>query len=114
MIVGTTNLDYAELKRFAGRPHELVAYVDSLVPIWARHVTEIVMNQRYFVAIHLRNVLTIPYKQRRELVDELIKDVSITGLMTGFTSIEDIVKSCANEEFIKMIEVKYREEKKKE
>lgn len=112
MIVGRTNLNYVELKRFVGKPQELVAYTENLVPVWARHVSAIVDNQRYYVAIHLRNVLTIPYKQRKELVDALIKGITITGVMSSFTSITEIVDACDKSMFIKMVEVKYNEEKK--
>lgn len=111
MIVGRTNLNYAELKRFVGKPHELVAYTENLVPAWARHINEIVANQRYYVAIHLRNVLSIPYKQRKELVEALIEGVSITGVMSSFTSITELVDACDKSMLIKMIEVKINEEK---
>lgn len=104
MLVGTTTLDYKELKRFQDTPEELVYYVDSLVPIWARHIKGVVHNQRYFVAVHLRNVLSIPYKTRMAMVDVLIRDVTLTGIMSGFTSIMDIVESCDKDSLIHMIE----------
>lgn len=104
MIVGTTVLDYKELKMFTSRPQELVYYVDNLVPIWARHIKGIVHNQRYYVAVHLRNVLSIPYKTRMSMIDALVKDVTLTGIMSGFTSITDIVDSCDTESLMHMIE----------
>lgn len=104
MIVGTTSLDYKELKMFVDKPEELVCYVDNLVPMWAKHIKGIVYNQRYYVAVHLRNVLTIPYKSRMAMVDALIKDVTLTGIMSDFTSIIDIVESCNKESLLHMIE----------
>lgn len=106
MVVGTTKLNFAELKRFVGKPQELVVYTTTLVPIWARHIDAIVMNQRYYVAIYLRNVLSIPYKERQELVNALIKDIRINGIISSFTPITDIVKDCDKKMLVKMLEVK--------
>lgn len=110
MIVGTTKLNYSELKRFVGRPAELVTYVESLVPSWARNVPYITQNQRYFVAIHLRNVLTIPYKPRMELVNALVDKIALAGIMTDFTPITEIVDSCDTATLAKLVEVKLRVE----
>lgn len=106
MIVGTTKLDYKSLKRFVGRPEELLVYTDNLVPKWARHIESIVLNQRYYVAIHLRNVLSIPYKQRMQLVEHLLSSVTLQGVTSEFVAITEIVDSCDKEALIKMLEVK--------
>lgn len=106
MLVGTTNINYKELKTFANNPQDLVYYVDNLVPIWARHIKGITDNQRYFVAIHLRDVLSLPYKTRMSMVDVLVKDITLTGVMSGFTSITDIVDACDKDSLIHMIERK--------
>ena len=106
MIVGTTNIDYSILKSFVGKPEDLVAYVESLVPTWARHIPAIVYNQRFYIAIHLRKVLTIPYKPRMELVNALVKDINIQGVMSNFTAITDIISVCDKTALVEMLKMR--------
>ena len=82
MLVGSTNIDYRTLKSFAGKPEELVTYVENMVPVWARHIKCLSHNQRFYVAIHLRSVLTLPYKTRMELVDKFNKNDTNCFLIT--------------------------------
>ena len=103
MIVGTTVLNYNELRVYAKRPNELVTYVDNLVPVWARHISPIVYNQRYYVAIHVRNMLSLPYKVRMEAANILTKGISVKGIISGFTSITDILDSCNKEDMLKVL-----------
>lgn len=109
MIVGTTKVDYAVLKSFVGKPRELVVYTESLVPSWARHIDCIVNNQRFYIAIHLRKVLTIPYKQRMELVNALIENINIRGVMSSFTSIYDILDMCNKDDLVSMLKMRLLE-----
>ncbi len=104
MIVGTTKLDYERLKQFEGNPDELIEYVDMLVPSWALHIKGIASNQRFYVAIHLRKLLTIPYKPRMELVNALVSGIRIAGVITQFTPITDIVDICDKQLLVKMLE----------
>lgn len=94
MIIGTAKLDYEVLKSFEGRPEELVVYVENLVPRWVRHIHTIVDNQKFYVAIHLRRVLTLSYKPRMALVEALTDSISISGVISQFTPIDDLVESC--------------------
>lgn len=103
MIIGTDVLDYELLKTFVGRPKELVDFVEETVPLWARHITCLVHNQRFYVAVHLRNVLTIPYKPRMELVNALTEGISIQGIISSFTPIQDILDACNKETLIEML-----------
>ena len=110
MVIGESKIDYDVLKSFIGRPAELVVYVESLVPKWARHVPSITYNQRFYVAIHLRAVLTIPYKQRMELVDALVDGISIHGIMSSFTPIEDIINVCNKDDLVEMLKMRLLED----
>lgn len=104
MILWTTQIDYEVLKSFIGKPNDLVVYVESTIPRWLRHIKAITQNQRYYIAIHLRKALTIPYKQRMELVEALVKDIQITGTSTSFTAMSDIIDMCDKDMLIKMLE----------
>lgn len=110
MLVGSTDLNFAEIKKFVGRPLDIVAYATSLVPIWARHMDVLVNNQRYYLAINIRNMLSIPYKQRDELVKILTANIRIAGVITGFTPITELVDNCDKDKLIQMLEVKLNEQ----
>lgn len=94
MIIGTTQIDYNEVKLFVSEPTSLITYVENLVPCWARCIPHIVDNQRYYVAIHIRNVLSIPYKTRMAAANALIEDIRVSGIMTAFTPITAVIDSC--------------------
>lgn len=104
MIVGNLNLDYTEIKKFVNHPQDIVAYCDNTIPVWCKHITPIVMNQRYYMAIHIRDMLTLPFKVRSALVETLIKDVTITGVMSHFISIYDVLEACDKEKFTRVLE----------
>lgn len=87
-----------------------MAYATSLVPIWARHMDVLVNNQRYYLAINIRNMLSIPYKQRDELVKILTDNIRIAGVITGFTPITELVDNCDKDKLIQMLEVKLNEQ----
>ena len=97
MIIGTAVIDYEKLKSFEGRPEELITYVESLVPVWAKHIDGIVDNQKFYIAIHLRKVLTLSYKPRMELVEALTNSINIHGVISQFTPIDELVSSCDKE-----------------
>lgn len=112
MIVGTTSIDYEVLKQFAGRPDDLVIYVEGLVPSWARHLPQITNNQRFYVAAHLRGVLTLPYPVRMELVNALVNGITVSGIISSFTSIHDIISACDKNMLTSLIENELRNERK--
>lgn len=94
MIVGTTFIDYNKINTFIGRPREFCDWVDSLVPKWARHITSIKDNQRYYIAIHLRQVISIPYVRRMELINPLIDGIHVRGSIDEFVAITEILDAC--------------------
>lgn len=103
MIIGSSKLDFELLKSFEGKPKELVTYVDSLVPTWASHISGIVDNQRFYTALYVRKLLTIPYKSRMELVDALVDSIRISGVISQFTPIEDLVNSCDKNKLVTLL-----------
>lgn len=94
MVVGTTYIDYNKINTFVGHPSQFKDWVDSLVPCWAKHIEGIIDNQRYYIAIHLRQVISIPYVQRMELINPLIENIKIKGSVDGFVAITDILALC--------------------
>ena len=103
MIVGTTVIDYVAIKRYIKNPEGIVAYSDSTIPEWARHIREIVLNQRYFYAVHIRNTLTIPFKDRMLLANTLIRESKICGVATNFTQITEVLNLCDKEKLTRAL-----------
>lgn len=94
MVVGTTFIDYNKINTFVGHPNQFRDWVDSLVPCWAQHIPGIIDNQRYYIAIHLRQVISIPYVQRMHLIEPLITNIQIKGSVDDFVAITDIINMC--------------------
>ena len=94
MIVGSTKVNFDELRHYIGKPLELVAYAESLVPTWARHMKPLLGNQRYYLALHVRKMLTLSYQQRKVMTDALTNGIKLHGNLSEFVSITEIVQSC--------------------
>lgn len=104
MVIGSDVLNYDVLLRFIDDEYSLVKYVEHLVPSWARHIQSIVYNQRYFVAIHLRKVMTIPYHQKMRLVNALVENITLTGIPTQFITLENIIEHCDENQLKELVE----------
>lgn len=103
MLIFTKDLDWELLKKHAGNPEKLVALVDSSIPAWAAHINNIHNNQRYYAAVYLRNVLSIPFKQRMEVVNKLTEDISVSGLTSYFVSVEELIDYCNKDSLVKAL-----------
>lgn len=90
MVVGNS-VDRRKLVRASNNLEDLIKYSDSLVPKCFRHIKELLYNQRYLVAIELRNVKSIDYYKRNQLANELIKDIYISGTFNEITYLEDVM-----------------------
>lgn len=104
MIIATDNLNYEVIKAYIGNTDGLICYVESLVPKWLRHVTPIVHNQRYYVAIHLRQLQSIPFKEREKMVNALVSNIRLQGAMDCFFTIDVILNQCNITDLIAMLE----------
>lgn len=104
MLIFTKNLDWERLKRNAKHPESAVELVDSSIPTWASHIKNIQNNQRYYAAVYLRNVLSIPFKTRMELVNTLTEGISVSGLTSYFVSLEELIDYCNKEALVKALE----------
>lgn len=91
MIVGTKNLDMYDIRNYCHTVSALRDYSDSLVPRILRHNQQIVNNQRYLVALVVRNIKSIPWSRRKELYEGLLEGVAISGLANQVYDYEDIM-----------------------
>lgn len=89
MVVGS-NVDRNRLMRASSSLESLIEYSDNLVPSCLRHIPELLQNQRYFVAIELRNIKSIPFSKRNELANALLKGIYVSGTFDEIIFIDEV------------------------
>lgn len=94
MIVATTEINNDYIKQHQTDPESIVEYATSLVPAWAAHIRGITDNQRYYVAVKVRNMLTIAYKTREAICNALIDGVSLFGMLNDFVTLDELLDMC--------------------
>lgn len=103
MLIGTKDLNFEYIKQHQSEPDSIVNYALSLVPKWAVHIRGIVANQRYYVAVKVRNMLTIPYKTREAITNRLIEDISLYGMINDFVSLDELLSECNTEKLVEAL-----------
>jgi hypothetical protein len=98
MIVGSKNVNKSELAKCVSSVSKLIDYSDSLVPEYLRYRKEILFNQRYIVALAIREMQSIPYNDRVMLLDRFLRDIYITGVVDRIYDIEDLFDYVDKEE----------------
>lgn len=98
MIVGSKNVNKSELAKCVSSVSKLIDYSDSLVPEYLRYRKEILFNQRYVVALAIREMQNIPYNDRVMLLDRFLRDTYITGVVDRIYDIEDLFDYVDKEE----------------
>lgn len=102
MIVGSKNINKSELAKCVSSVSKLIDYSDSLVPEYLRYRKEILFNQRYVVALTIREMQSIPYNDRVMLLDRFLRDTYITGVVDRIYDIEDLF-DCVDKEEVERI-----------
>lgn len=98
MIVGSKNINKSELTKYVSSVSKLIEYSDSLVPECLRYRKEILFNQRYIVALAVREMQSISYNDRVALLDNFLLDTYITGVVDRIYDIEDLFDYVDKEE----------------
>ena len=98
MIVGSKNINKSELTKYVSSVSKLIEYSDSLVPEYLRYRKEILFNQRYIVALSVREIQSISYNDRVALLDNFLRDTYITGVVDRIYDIEDLFDYVDKEE----------------
>lgn len=94
MLVAVIDIDTEFIKQHQMEPESIVRYAVSLVPSWAVHIRGIVDNQRYYVAVRVRNMLTIAYKTREAITNALIREISLYGMLNDFITLDELLDEC--------------------
>jgi len=103
MIVGKKRIDSLVLAKVCMNSDTLEKYCLSLIPIYARHLPHILDNQKYIVAIAIRDQLNLPFKLKQDISERLIKDVTIKGYLHSLTEIEDLILSCDMDKLLRSL-----------
>ncbi len=103
MFVWTDKIDVNALSRAIKNGVDLRTFSDNLVPKFARHISGIMSNQRYVVALKIRK-LGLDFKTRKALIQQLCNDVSITGLLNQVVSLQEVLDSCDTDTLLKAFE----------
>ena len=98
MIIGSKNINKSELTKYVSSVSKLIDYSDSLVPEDLRYRKGILFNQRYIVALAIRDMQSISYNDRVALLDNFLRDTYITGVVDRIYDIEDLFDYVDKEE----------------
>lgn len=90
MLVGTKTIDHSRFNKIKS-VSQLERLSISLVPEVLRHLPYVIDNQKYIVALYFRKYSDLPFKRKKELLDEFTKNLAIKGSITNITSFEDIL-----------------------
>ena len=93
MLVGTLNISSDEINK-CKNGDALIAYAERCVPSIFRHVTEIVHNQRYLLALTVRKLYKNDYNKWHPLCKELLKGVRVTGSVSTIYTCADLLEVC--------------------
>lgn len=103
MIVGKKEIDYSELKSACASPDKLVQFADGLVPTPLRHLREIRDNQRYLVALQVRNIQSFSWKKKQVLCEALLQDVRVKGVVDVLYDYTDLLRVIDREAFTRYL-----------
>lgn len=112
MLIATTDVDFDYIKKHQMEPDSVVEYAESLVPSWAKHIRGIVDNQRYYVAVRVRNLLSIAYKPRKAITDALIKNVTLFGMLNDFVTVDELLDLCDKDKLTEALRREHENGKK--
>ena len=114
MIIADDNVDYDKIWTFVDKPDSICGYAESLVPSWGKHLDWLIMNQKYYLAGHIRNLTSMPYKKRKALVDRLIAGVKLSGVVSEFITIHTVLDACDKDLLRKGMEALYDEKHRRD
>jgi len=104
MLIANKTLDYETIHKLSNNPESVVAYIEDMVPKWARHIKGITDNQRFYAAVHVRKMLTLPYQTRHAITEALVDGIYINGIVYDFITLSDLLALCDKDTLLNAIE----------
>ena len=90
----TSIIDADELVRRSNSIKHTKEFIESTIPLWAKSVKFLVDNQYYYAATLIRESLDIPKYIGDDLIAELVKDRSVTGIIGTVIPFERALALC--------------------
>jgi len=97
MIVGRK--DFTKLKLACRSEDSLLRFTVDLVPTPLRHIREVVDNQKYLVALHVRSLQSLPWQKRKDLCEHLLHGARIKGVPDTLYDYSDLLLAIDSEAF---------------
>lgn len=104
MLVGTKDVNFSDLKASCTNTESLRRFSDSLVPLPLLHLPEVVDNQRYLVALYVRQIKAFPWQRRKDLCEALLNGVHVRGVADYIYDYADILAAINIEKFNQYLE----------
>lgn len=89
MMIGTSNLSYG-LEEHINSFEDFMEFAKSLVPQEFRHNDVLVNNQAYFNAMTLRKLNSVSWEAKKELIETVMKNITVSGYTDVVIEIEAI------------------------
>lgn len=89
MLIGTSKISNG-LERHIDSYEDFMEYAKSLVPQEYRHNTALIHNQAYFNAMTLRKATYIPWEKKKELLETVMKSITVSGYTDVIIDIDAI------------------------
>lgn len=99
MIVGRKDIDFTKLKLACRSEDSLLRFTGDLVPTPLRHIREVVDNQKYLVALHVRSMQSLPWQKRKDLCEHLLHGARIKGVPDTIYDYSDLLLAIDSEAF---------------
>lgn len=103
MLIGSTDIDNELVTELVDNHKALIAYAESLVPLWAKHLPHVINNQRYYMALMIRNMLHISFYVRMSACKCLMEGCYICGIVNEVIPISRVFDACNTELLVKML-----------
>jgi hypothetical protein len=104
MLVGRKEIVFTDLKRACRSSDALQKFALSLVPMPLQHLSDIIGNQKYYVALQVRAIQSLTWKTKKQLCEDLLHGVRVKGIPTVLYDYEDILMAIDREAFARYLE----------
>ena len=89
MLIGTSKVSHG-LEEHISSVEDFMDYARGLVPQEFRHNEALIHNQAYFNAMSLRKSQNVPWEVKKELIEIVMKNITVSGYTDVVIDIEAI------------------------
>lgn len=104
MVIGTKSVDNSSILQHMNGLEAVRNFSDSLVPKCLQHVEAIMYNQRYYMALRIRQLKGVSYDTRKFYSEGLLQGIYVTGTLNSISDFYDILLSIDVPKLIEMLD----------